>query len=123
MIKKYLVNYRNVTLLIILSVIFGFVRNVVLGRMLSISNFGVYSLSLSVIGILSALFLFGQQRGIIRFFIKKNVTDYNWKTPILIQLLISIPINVISLPIISSNYNVDYAFTYFCVCYCFYSNY
>ena len=89
MIKKYLVNYRNVTLLIILSVIFGFVRNVVLGRMLSISDFGVYSLSLSVIGILSALLLFGQQRGIIRFFIKKNVTDYDWKTPILIQLLIS----------------------------------
>ena len=94
MIKKYLVNYRNVTLLIILSVIFGFVRNVVLGRMLSISDFGVYSLSLSVIGILSALLLFGQQRGIIRFFIKKNVTDYDWKTPILIQLLISIPITV-----------------------------
>ena len=116
MIKKYLVNYRNVTLLIILSVIFGFVRNVVLGRMLSISDFGVYSLSLSVIGILSALLLFGQQRGIIRFFIKKNVTDYDWKTPILIQLLISIPITVISLPIISSYYNVDYAFTYFCVC-------
>ena len=116
MIKKYLVNYRNVTLLIILSVIFGFVRNVVLGRMLSINDFGVYSLSLSVIGILSALLLFGQQRGIIRFFIKKNVTDYNWKTPILIQLLISIPITVISLPIISSYYNVDYAFTYFCVC-------
>ena len=84
--------------------------------MLSISDFGVYSLSLSVIGILSALLLFGQQRGIIRFFIKKNVTDYDWKTPILIQLLVSIPITFISLPIITSYYNVSYAFTYFCVC-------
>ena len=116
MIKKYLVNYRNVTALIIFSVIFGFAKNVVLGRLLSISDFGVYSLSLSVIGIFSALLLFGQQKGIIRFFIRKNVNDYDWKTPILIQLFISIPITVILLPIISNYYNVDFAFTYFCVC-------
>ena len=32
--------------------------------------------------------LFGQQKGIIRFFIRKNVNDYNWKTPILIQLFV-----------------------------------
>jgi len=116
LIKKYLVNYRNVTVLIIFSVIFGFAKNVVLGRMLSISDFGVYSLSLSVIGIFSALLLFGQQKGIIRFFIKKNVNDYDWKTPILIQLFISIPITFILLPIISNYYNVEFAFTYFCVC-------
>ena len=116
MIKKYLVNYRNVTVLIIFSVIFGFAKNVVLGRILSISDFGVYSLSLSVIGIFSALLLFGQQKGIIRFFINKNVKDYDWKTPILIQLFISIPITFILLPIISNYYNVEFAFTYFCVC-------
>ena len=116
MIKKYLVNYRNITLLIIFSVIFGFVRNVILGRVLSISYFGVYSLSLSVIGIISALLLFGQQRGIIRFFIKKNIYDYNWKAPIISQLFIAFPITIILLPIISNYYNVDFAFTYFCFC-------
>ena len=99
-----------------LSAAFGPVRNVILGRMLSISDFGVYSLSLTVVGMLYPLLLFGQHRGSIRFFIKNSVTDYDWKRPIMILLYIAVLISCISVPIISWYYDVGYPFLYFCIC-------
>ena len=99
-----------------LSAAFGPVRNVILGRMLSISDFGVYSLSLTVVGLLYPLLLFGQQRGSIRFFIKNSVTDYDWKRPIMILLYIAVLISCISVPIIAWYYDVGYPFLYFCIC-------
>ena len=99
-----------------LSAAFGPLRNVILGRMLSISDFGVYSLSLTVVGLLYPLLLFGQQRGSIRFFIKNSVTDYDWKGPIMILLYIAVLISCISVPIIAWYYDVGYPFLYFCIC-------
>tara|TARA_B100000676_G_scaffold41465_1_gene39430 strand:+ start:416 stop:1579 length:1164 start_codon:yes stop_codon:yes gene_type:complete len=98
-----------------LSAAFGPIRNVLLGRMLTISDFGVYSLSLTVVGLLYPLLLFGQQRGLIRFFIKHRVEDYDWKRPIMVLLYSSIFVSIITVPIISWYYNVNFPFIYFCV--------
>ena len=98
-----------------LSAAFGPIRNVLLGRMLTISDFGVYSLSLTVVGLLYPLLLFGQQRGFIRFFIKNRVEDYDWKRPIMVLLYSSIFVSIITVPIISWYYNVNFPFIYFCV--------
>ena len=97
------------------SAAFGPIRNLLLGRMLTISDFGVYSLSLTVIGLLYPLLLFGQQRGLIRFFIKHRVEDYDWKRPIIILIYSSIFVSIIIVPIISWYYEVDFPFIYFCV--------
>ena len=84
--------------------------------MLSISDFGIYSLSLTVVGLIYPLLLFGQQRGSIRFFIKQSVTDYDWKKPIIILAFIAIVISCILVPIISWYYNTELSFIYYCVC-------
>jgi len=84
--------------------------------MLSISDFGIYSLSLTVVGLIYPLLLFGQQRGSIRFFIKHSVKDYDWKKPIIILSFIAIVISCILLPIISWYYNAELSFIYYCVC-------
>jgi O-antigen/teichoic acid export membrane protein len=99
-----------------LSAAFGPIRNIVLGRMFTISDFGVYSLSLTVIGLLYPLFLFGQQRGFIRFFIKNSVTDYDWRRPIMFLLFVSFVLSCIIIPIISWYYDVGNSFFYFCIC-------
>ena len=98
-----------------LSAAFGPIRNVLLGRMLTISDFGVYSLSLTVVGLLYPLLLFGQQRGLIIFFIKHRVEDYDWKRPIMVLLYSSIFFSIITVPIISWYYNVNFPFIYFCI--------
>ena len=82
--------------------------------MFSISDFGIYSLSLTVVGLIYPLLLFGQQRGSIRFFIKHNLIDYDWKRPIIVLLLIAIFISSIIVPIISWYYNAKFPFIYFC---------
>ena len=84
--------------------------------MLSISDFGIYSLSLTVVGLIYPLLLFGQQRGSIRFFIKHSVKDYDWKKPIIILSFIAIVISCILVPIISWYYNTELSFIYYCVC-------
>ena len=84
MISDFLVRYFNVTILIMLSSMFGPIRSVLLGRLLTINDFGTYSLALTVIGFLYPLLMFGQQRGIIRFFNRHDVKKYNWIKPILI---------------------------------------
>jgi len=84
--------------------------------MLSISDFGIYSLSLTVVGLIYPLLLFGQQRGSIRFFIKHRVTDYDWEKPIKILSFVAIVISCILVPIISWYYNSDLSFIYYCVC-------
>jgi len=99
-----------------LSAAFGPIRNIVLGRMFTISDFGVYSLSLTVIGLLYPLLLFGQQRVFIRFFIKNSVTDYDWRRPIMVLLYGSVVLSCIIIPIISWYYDVDHSFFYFCIC-------
>ena len=98
---SYLVRYRNVTVIIILSVIFGFSKGLILGRMLSIRDFGIYSLSLTIIGLIYPILLFGQQKGFIRFFVKKNILKYDWQKPIINILYICFLISSIILPIIS----------------------
>ncbi len=116
MISKYLINYRNVTIITVFSASFGFLRNIILGRTLSISDFSKYSLALTLIAILSAFLLFGQHKGYIRFFIKNSLEDYNWKKPIYFLIIISSFISLIVLPIISSYYEVDLSFILFCFC-------
>ena len=98
-----------------ISAAFGPIRNIVLGRMLTISDFGVYSLSLTVIGMIYPILLFGQQKGLIRFFIKNSVEDYDWKTPIKLLLYSSIFFSSIIVPMISWYYNVKFPFIYFCI--------
>ena len=116
MISKYLINYRNVTIITVFSASFGFLRNIILGRALSISDFSKYSLALTLIAILSAFLLFGQHKGYIRFFIKNSLEDYNWKKPIYFLIIISASISLITLPIISNYYVVDFSFIFFCFC-------
>jgi len=116
LISKYLINYRNVTIITVFSASFGFLRNIILGRTLSISDFSKYSLALTLIAILSAFLLFGQHKGYIRFFIKNSLEDYNWKKPIYFLIIISSFISLIVLPIISSYYEVDLSFILFCFC-------
>ena len=99
-----------------ISAAFGPIRNIILGRMFTISDFGVYSLSLTVIGLLYPLLLFGQQRGFIRFFIKNSVTDYDWRRPIMFLLYVSVVLSCIIIPIISWYYDVGHSFFYFCIC-------
>ena len=84
--------------------------------MLSISDFGIYSLSLTVVGLIYPFLLFGQQRGSIRFFIKHSVHDYNWKRPIRFLSFIAIGISCILVPIISWYYNAELSFIFYCVC-------
>ena len=112
---SYLVRYRNVTVIIILSVIFGFSKGLILGRMLSIRDFGIYSLSLTIIGLIYPILLFGQQKGFIRFFVKKNILKYDWQKPIINILYICFLISSTILPIISWYYNVGFLFFYFCL--------
>ena len=116
MISKYLINYRNVTIITVFSASFGFLRNVLLGRSLSISDFSKYSLALTVIAILSAILLFGQHKGYIRFFIKNSLEDYNWKKPMFALIIISIVISSFILPIISKYYSTNPSFIFFCFC-------
>ena len=116
MISKYLINYRNVTIITVFSASFGFLRNIFLGRALSISDFSKYSLALTLIAILSAFLLFGQHKGYVRFFIKNSLEDYNWKKPIYFLIIISASVSLITLPIISSYYEVDFSFVFFCFC-------
>ena len=99
-----------------LSAAFGSIRNIIFGRMFTISDFGVFSLSLTVIGLLYPLFLFGQQRGFIRFFINNSITDYDWRRPIMFLLFVSFVLSCIIIPIISWYYDVGNSFFYFCIC-------
>ena len=115
MISDFLVRYFNVTILIMLSSIFGPIRSVLLGRMLTINDFGTYSLALTVIGFLYPLLMFGQQRGIIRFFNRHNVKEYNWIKPILILIGVAIFVGIILINFISLFYNTDNSFIYFCL--------
>ena len=112
---SYLVRYRNVTVIIILSVIFGFSKGLILARMLSIRDFGIYSLSLTIIGLIYPLLLFGQQKGFIRFFVKNNILKYDWKRPIINILYICFLVSSLILPIISWYYDVGFLFFYFCL--------
>ena len=81
MIRNYISKFRNIIFIIILSVLFGFLRNILLGRMLSQYDFGIYSLSLTIIGLIYPMLLFGQQRGLIRFLIDNRLEDFSWKEP------------------------------------------
>ena len=116
MISNYLINYRNVTIITVFSASFGFLRNVLLGRSLSISDFSKYSLALTIIAILSAILLFGQHKGYIRFFIKNSLEDYNWRKPMFALIITSIVISSLILPIISKYYLTNLSFIFFCFC-------
>lgn len=115
MISDFLVRYRNVTILIILSAIFGPIRSVLLGRILTVEDFGIYSLALTVIGFLYPVLMFGQQRGIIRFFNKHNVEKYNWIKPILTLTSFAMVIGIVLINLLSWYYNTDQSFIYYCL--------
>ena len=113
MIRHYVSKYKNVIIIIVFSVIFGFLRNILLGRMLSIYEFGIYSLSLSIIGLIYPLLLFGQQRGLIRFLIHNRLEDYSWKKPFDIFRRLSIILTLIIVPLLALYYHMDFYITFF----------
>ncbi len=115
MIRRYVSKYKNVIIIIVFSVIFGFLRNILLGRMLSIYDFGIYSLSLSIIGLIYPLLLFGQQRGLIRFLIHNRLEDYSWKKPFDIFRRLSIILTLIIVPCLTWYYHMDFYITFFCI--------
>ena len=115
MISDFLVRYFNVTILIMLSSMFGPIRSVLLGRLLTINDFGTYSLALTVIGFLYPLLMFGQQRGIIRFFNRHDVEKYNWIKPILILIGVAMLVGIALINLISWFYGTDHSFIYFCL--------
>lgn len=98
-----------------LSAFFGPIRNILIGRMLTINDFGVYSLALTIIGLLYPILLFGQQKGSIRFFIKNNLEDYDWKKPILKLIYVATFVATFSLPLVSWYYSLQFSFTYYCI--------
>ena len=116
MISNYLINYRNITIITVFSASFGFLRNVLIGRALSINDFSKYSLALTVIAILSAFLLLGQHKGYVRFFIKNSLKDYNWRRPMFSLIIFAAIISTFALPIISKYYAADLYFIFFCFC-------
>ena len=115
MIKYYFAKFRNILFLIIISVLFGLIRNIVLGRMLTKYDFGIYALSMTIVGMLYPILLFGQQRGFIRFFVNHKIEEFNWGKPISVLINISFILSVIIVPFITWYYHMNYAFTCFCI--------
>ncbi len=115
MIKYYFSKFRNILFLIIISVLFGLIRNIVLGRMLTKYDFGIYALSRTVIGLLYPILLFGQQRGLVRFFVSHKIEEYNWRKPISVLINISFVLSMIIVPSITWYYQMNSAFTCFCI--------
>ena len=115
MISNFLVRYRNVTILIVLSSVLGPVRSVLLARILTINDFGTYSLALTVIGSLYPLLMFGQQRGIIRFFNKNDVNQYDWIKPIVALTSIAMLSGFLLINLISWFYDTEIFFIYYCL--------
>ena len=108
MIKYYFSKFRNVLFLIIISVLFGLIKNILLGRMLTKYDFGIYALSMTVIGMLYPILLFGQQRGLVRFFVSHKIEDYNWRKPISVLINISFVLSMIIVPSITWYYQMNF---------------
>jgi len=115
MTKYYLSKFRNIIFLIIISVLFGLIRHILLGRMLTKSDFGIYALSMTIIGMLYPILLFGQQRGLVRFFVNNKIEEYNWAKPISVLIKLSLLLSMIIVPFIAWYYHMNYAFSCFCI--------
>ena len=115
MIEDYFYRFRNVLFLIIISVIFGLIRNVILARTLYQHDLGIYSLAMTAISIIYPMLLFGQQKGFIRFFIKHNVEDFNWIKPLKYITIIGLCTSIIIISIITWFYQMNHVFGFFCL--------
>ena len=105
----------NIIFLIVISVIFGLIRNILLGRMFTKTDFGIYALAMTVVGIIYPILLFGQQRGLVRFFVNNKVEEFNWGKPIFVLMKISLLLSMIIVPFITWYCHMNYAFTCFCI--------
>lgn len=69
----------SVFIILGLTVAFGFLKNILLGRGLSKTDFGLFNLLMTLAGLIYPLVMLGQQNTVVRLLSKHSAADYNWK--------------------------------------------
>jgi O-antigen/teichoic acid export membrane protein len=82
----------NVFTILGITVGFGLLKNILLARELSKSDFGLFTLIMTLVGFIYPIVMLGQQNTIVRFFSKHSPSDYNWNKFIQKLYLISVPL-------------------------------
>ena len=85
----------SVFIILAITVSFGFLKNVLLARELSKSDFGLFNLILTLVGLIYPIAMLGQQNTFVRFFSKYSPAEYNWKLFIRKLLLLVVPITML----------------------------
>lgn len=82
----------NVFIILVITVSFGFLKNILLARELTKSDFGLFNLIMTLVGLIYPIAMLGQQNTFVRFFSKYSPNEYNWKNFVQRLLLLVIPI-------------------------------
>lgn len=83
-------------------------NSIVLGRILSEEDFGLYSfLFTTIVPLLSAVIILGQPISIVRFFSKYNFSDYKWKKYLKYVSIVFTILILFSITVIGIFYNLD----------------
>ena len=72
-------NIFRVFVVLAVTVSFGFLKNVLLGRELSKADFGLFNLVMTLVGFIYPLALLGQQNALVRVLSRSRPEDYDWK--------------------------------------------
>ncbi|RMD60698.1 hypothetical protein D6833_09275 [Candidatus Parcubacteria bacterium] len=72
-------NIFRVFVVLAVTVSFGFLKNVLLGRELSKADFGLFNLVMILVGFIYPLALLGQHNALVRVLSRSRPEDYDWK--------------------------------------------
>ncbi|MFQ5677186.1 MAG: oligosaccharide flippase family protein, partial [bacterium] len=84
----------NVFLILVMTVGFGFFKNILMARELSKSDFGLFNLIMTLVGLIYPLAMLGQQNTLVRFFSKYTPDEYDWPSFIQRLLLLVLPVSI-----------------------------
>lgn len=98
----------NVFTILGITVGFGLLKNILLARELSKSDFGLFTLIMTLVGFIYPIVMLGQQNTIVRFFSKHSPRDYDWNKFIQKLHLISVPLAFLFIFISSIFFNFSH---------------
>ena len=69
----------SVFFILLLAAIISAVNNIILARILPKEEMGMYSLIITLVGLITLIAIWGQENAFLRFFSNNNPSEYNWK--------------------------------------------
>lgn len=69
----------SVFFILLLAAIISAINNIILARLLPKDEMGVYSLVITLVGLITVIAVWGQGDAFVRFFSNNNPSEYNWK--------------------------------------------